>query len=167
MSLLRSCRAARRLALSAPVLLLAACGALQPRLPAAGQTEADAVALLGRTTGRYELPGGGQRLEFARGPAGRHTWMVDLDAGGRVLRAEQVLDPAHFARVQHGMTRDELLRLLGRPGDVQRERGDRQTWSWTFANNDCLWARVTLDARGLVLGGAAVVPDPRCEPNMP
>lgn len=145
------------------VLLLSACAALQQRLPAPGQDEAAALALLGRPTGRYAMPDGTQRLEFARGPYGRETWMVDLDAAGRVLRSEQVLTPAHFARVRHGMPRDELLRLLGRPGDVQREYLDRETWSWRYLTHDCLWVRVTLDHRGLVQGGSSTMYDPRCE----
>jgi hypothetical protein len=45
------------------------------------------------------MPDGTQRLEFARGPFGRHTYMVDLDAQGRVANVEQVLDARHFARV--------------------------------------------------------------------
>lgn len=147
----------------APLLWLAACAALQQPLPAPGQTEAEALALLGRATGRYPMADGTQRLEFARGPYGLQTWMVDLDSAGRVLRTEQVLTEQHFARVRHGMPRDELLRLLGRPGEVQREWQDRETWSWRYPTHDCLWARVTLDRRGLVQGGAALMPDPRCE----
>jgi len=159
-------RAARR---AAPLLVatlavaLTACASLVPRPPQPGQTEADAVAGLGQPTGRYALPDGVQRVEFARGPYGRVTWMVDLDAGGRVLRAEQVLTPQHFARVRPGMPRDELLRLLGRPADRQGEWMDRETWSWRYETYECMWVRVTLDANGRVRGGASYLPDPRCD----
>jgi len=157
---------ARRLApllVAAVAAALSACASLVPTPPQPGQTEADAVAGLGQPTGRYEMPGGVQRVEFARGPYGRVTWMVDLDAAGRVLRSAQVLTPENFARVRSGMTRDELLRLLGRPADRQREWQDRETWSWRFETYECEWLRVTLDARGYVRGGASVLPDPRCD----
>lgn len=150
------------LALTA-LLLAAGCSALRPTLPAPGQDEAAAVAALGTPTARYPMAGGATRLEFARGPMGRETFMVDLDASGRVTQAEQVLDLRHLQRVSDGMGRDELLRLLGRPGERQREFQNRETWIWRFANNDCLVFAVTLDAQGRVIRSGGVMPDPRCE----
>ena len=129
----------------------------------AGQTEAEVVAVMGHPTGRYPLPGSAQRLEFARGPAGRVTWMVDLDSAGRLTQAEQVLDPLHFNQVLDGMTQDRLLGLLGRPAARQREYQDKQTWSWRYETHDCLWFRVTLSAAGQVMGGGAHMTDPACD----
>lgn len=155
---------AGRAALAVAVLALcAACAIPQPQQLRAGQTEAEMLALMGAPTGRYPLADGAQRVEFARGPAGRVTWMVDLDASGRVLQVEQVLDARHFAQVQDGMPRDDLLRLLGRPAEVQREWQRRETWSWRYETNDCLWFRVTLDADGRVRGGGAHMFDPACD----
>lgn len=154
-------------ALSA-LLLTTACSVLRPVLPTAGQDEAAAVAALGRPTARYAMPDGATRLEFARGPLGRETFMVDLDAQGRVTQAEQVLDLWHLRRVSDGMDREALLRLLGRPGDRQREYMNRETWYWRYANNDCLVFAVTLSAQGRVIHGGGVMPDPRCElPSAP
>src|ERR1700704_120591 len=94
------------------VLVLAACAPLSP--PASpGQTEAEVLGSLGMPTGRYALADGARRLEFARGPFGRVTWMVDVDSAGRVTRAAQVLQEPYFAQVVDGMPRDDLLRLLG------------------------------------------------------
>jgi hypothetical protein len=148
---------------AAVLLLCAACAGLQPQQVRVGQSEAEMLAAMGRPTGRYPLADGAQRVEFARGPAGRVTWMVDLDAAGRVLQVEQVLDAAHFAQVEDGMSRDALLRLLGRPAEVQREWQQRETWSWRYETNDCLWFRVTLDADGRVRGGGAHMTDPACD----
>lgn len=147
----------------AALLLAAGCSVLRPVLPSPGQDEAAAVSALGQPTARYTLPEGATRLEFARGPLGRETFMVDLDAQGRVTQAEQVLDLWHLKRVADGMSRDELLRLLGRPGDRQREYMNRETWYWRYANNDCLVFAVTLNAQGRVVHGGGVMPDPRCE----
>ncbi|MDT7836236.1 hypothetical protein [Aquabacterium sp. OR-4] len=149
--------------LASLLVLATGCASLHTVLPAAGQDEAAAVAALGPPSARYAMPDGGTRLEFARGPMGRETYMVDLDAGGRVSQAEQVLDLPHLRRVADGMSRAALLRLLGRPGERQREYQDRETWYWRYANNDCLVFAVTLSAQGRVIGGGSQMPDPRCE----
>jgi hypothetical protein len=161
------------LRLSVLPVLLAGCAMPQPQQLRPGQSEAEMLALMGQPTGRYALntaaspdaalPGAAQRVEFARGPAGRVTWMVDLDAMGRVLRVDQVLDADHFNRVNDGMPREALLLLLGRPAHVQREWQQRETWSWRYQTNDCLWARVTLGADARVQGGTAIMTDPACD----
>lgn len=154
---------APRALLAGLTALLGACAALQVPLPTAGQTEAEVIARLGPPTGRYTLPAGAQRLEYATGPYGRTTWMVDLDAGGRVTGSQQALTEANFAKVRDGMPRDEVLRLLGRPADRAGEYMNRQTWSWRYPTYDCLWARITFEPDGRVRGGASFLPDPRCD----
>lgn len=131
---------------------LAACAGYGPAGVSAGSTEAEVVQAMGQPTGRYTLPAGVQRLEYARGPYGRHTFMVDLDAQGRVAKVEQVLDARHFATIVPGQTRDEVLRTLGRPGERAGMMRDGQIWSWRYANNDCLWWQAQFDAQGIVTG---------------
>lgn len=143
--------------------LLSACAVLQPPLARPGQTEAEMLATMGAPTGRYTLDAGAQRVEYAKGPFGRVTWMVDLDASGRITAVQQVLTRQNFAKVRHGMPRDELLRLLGRPADRAGEYMNRETWSWRFETYECEWVRVTLTAEGRVRGGASYLPDPRCD----
>lgn len=154
---------ARTLAGLLPALLLSACAVMKPPLAQPGQTEADMLATMGAPTGRYALEGGVQRVEYAKGPYGRVTWMVDLDASGRVVAVQQALTRENFAKVRHGMSRDEVLRLLGRPADKAGEYMDRQTWSWRFETYDCEWVRITFIAEGRVRGGASYLPDPRCD----
>jgi len=141
---------------------LAACAGYGPGTVGVGSTEAQAVQVMGQPTGRYTLPDGVQRLEFARGPYGRHTYMVDLDAQGRVVNVEQVLDALHFARVLPGQTRDEVLRTLGRPGERVGMMRNGQIWSWRYANNDCLWWQAQFDAQGVVTG-AGYAPERGCD----
>ncbi len=160
-------RAARRAGLAAAAGLLAlltACASLQPPpRPVAGQPEAAVLAALGTPTSRYTLPAGAQRLEYATGPYGRTTLMVDLGADGRVTSSQQVLTEANFAKVRDGMPRDEVLRLLGRPAEKAGEYMNRQTWSWRYPTYECLWARITFEPNGMVRGGASLMPDPRCD----
>lgn len=142
---------------------LAGCASLQPPQATPGQTEADVVARLGPPTGRYTLPAGGQRLEYATGPYGRTTVMVDLGRDGRVTASQQVLTEANFAQVGPGMSRDAVLLLLGRPADKAGEFMNRQTWSWRYPTYECLWVRITFEPSGRVRGGASYLPDPRCD----
>lgn len=151
-----------------PALALAAAvlGGCAVTLPQPGQSEADAVRLLAPLTARYAMPGGATRLEFARGPWGRQTWMVDVDAAGRVTAVDQVLDEAHFQAFQQrapGLSRDELLRTLGRPGEV-RSGGWQggQVWAWRYPTNDCLWFQASIGDDGKVRDGAYGI-DPRCD----
>src|SRR5213083_1985964 len=104
--------------IAATLVLLAGCaGYGPPPQLAAGSSEGEVVQTMGAPTGRYTLADGQQRLEYARGPYGRHTYMVDLDAQGRVAKVEQVLDARHFAQLAPGQSRDDVLRTIGRPSE--------------------------------------------------
>lgn len=156
-----------RLGALAATLLLSACAGWPPQAPQPGQTEAEVVARSGTPTGRYTLPGGATRLEYATGPYGRTTWMVDLDSAGRVTGARQVLTDTHLMQMQiriPGMPRDELLREIGRPGEVRGggflQRGE--VWSWRYVTNDCLWFQVSLGDDGVARSGSFGI-DPRCD----
>lgn len=155
----------RLIAVTATAFAVAACA---PLPPASGSDEAGVLRGWGTPTARYALPEGGTRLEYASGPYGRMTWMVDLDRSGRVQRTRQVLGEAEFAQVQaaQGMTRAELLRWLGTPGEHKAVGWmGGEVWSWRYQTNDCLWFQVTLDRTGAVTGSGYGI-DPRCDgPN--
>ncbi len=144
-------------------LLLSACAVFTPQ---PGQTLSELTQGLGPPTGSYTLVDGSTRLEFATGPYGRTTWMADLGADGRVRAARQVLNEAHFLALQErgpGMGRDELLRTLGRPGEVYKlGRGRGEYWTWRYPTFDCLWFMVTVSAEGQVRDSGYGV-DPACD----
>ena len=122
----------------------------------------------GPPTARHALQDGGQRLEYATGPYGRTTWMVDLDAAGRVTQARQVLGEAEFLAVQSAvdLRRDGLLRWLGTPGE-RRPGGwaGGEVWSWRYPTNDCLWFQSSVADDGRITGSGYAI-DPRCDaPN--
>ncbi len=145
-------------------LLLAACAT---PLPSPQTAEAEVLRAWGPPTARYALEGGAHRLEYATGPWGRHTWMIDIDAAGRVRQAEQVLSDNAFIRLQQdpGLRREDVLRRIGQPGERRAARGGGQTWSWRYPTNDCLWFQLSLAADGSV-GSGAFLPDPTCDgPN--
>ena len=149
--------------LASAAVVLGACAGYGPTDVAPGQTEADVVRSMGLPTGRYPLPGGASRLEYARGPYGRQTYMVDLDPTGRVLGWQQVLTQQNFLRVLPGMSRGELLLLLGRPGEVFAVPWQKsEVWNYRYATNDCLWFQVTVTLDGVVKDSGHGV-DRRCD----
>jgi len=168
---MRGCRPAR-LTLAAALAfacsaLLGACvsygpGALQP-----GDSIEAVTQRMGRPTGDYHRADGGQRLEFARGPFGKHTFMLDFDPQGRLQHSEQVLDEAHFNTVQAGMTGDQLLFRLGHPLKVWSVRYHDQTvWSYRFDGPFCQLFHVGITPAGDV-EDTSYGPDPLCERKDP
>jgi len=118
---------------------------------------------LGSPTGEFPTQAGGRRLEFARGPFGKQTHMLDVDASGRVVRFEQVLDERHFAAIEPGITTGELRFRIGRPGRVWAVRYHDQTvWSYRYENTFCQLFHVGITPAGFV-EDTSFGPDPRCE----
>ncbi len=148
---------------------LAACVVVPP---GPGTAEAEVLRQWGPPSARYVLGPAQQRLEYATGPFGRTTWMLDLDSNGRLLRAEQVLAEPRLWALQGqlpGMTREKLQQTLGTPGN--RRGGGRQggeIWSWRYDTRECLWFRVSIGDDGRVRDGG-FYPDPVCDggPNDP
>ena len=104
----------------------------------------------------------GSRLEFPRGPFGKQTWFVYLDAAGQALRAEQVLTPQNFNAVKPGLAQEAVRQLLGRPGEVQvLGRGRGMVWNYRFENNDCQWFQIELSLEQQVRSAGYGIP-PEC-----
>jgi hypothetical protein len=145
-------------------LALPGCAGYAPPDTFVGMERAAVIAQMGQPDRERSIEGG-SRLEFPRGPYGRHTWFVYFDAAGRANRAEQVLTPENFTRINPGMTQDEVLALLGRPGDTRllgRSRG--VVWSYRYENNDCRWFQVELSLEHAVRSAGYGEP-PECERN--
>lgn len=144
--------------------LLAACTGYSPGNLRSGASLDEVRQRMGEPTARYPLASGSTRLEFARGPFGKHTYMVDVDAGGRVQRIEQVLTEARFGVVAAGLPSEELLRQLGTPS--QRRSGGWQggeVWSYRYDATFCQWFQVSV-VEGKVRD-SAYAPDPMCDVN--
>jgi len=159
----------RWLRLASMAALAALVGACMTPPPTPGQSRDEVLRTWGTPTARYDRAPGAQRLEYATGPYGRTTWMIDLDATGRVSSARQVMTEPFLMDFQGrlpGMPSRELLFNLGTPGE--RRGGGRQggeIWSWRYETNDCLWFRVSIGDDQLVRDGG-FYPDWTCDtPN--
>jgi outer membrane protein assembly factor BamE (lipoprotein component of BamABCDE complex) len=157
--------------LSAPLVaaaaLLAGC-ALGPWSPAgipAGASRDEVLRRMGPPTAVYTMPDGHERLEYNHMPAGRQTFMIDLDAAGRMAHWENVLDENHFNAIRPGMTTADVLRLVGPPTFTSQYRLPQPgiTWNYRFETiQRCIVFQLAFDAAtGKVLEGA-YPSDPGC-----
>jgi hypothetical protein len=67
--------------------------------------------------------------------------MAYVGPDGKLQRIEGVLDMAHFARIQAGMSKEEVLRVLGPPGPLWTQtysRSNTLAWSWLFCDSASL-----------------------------
>ena len=144
--------------------LLAGCAANPSKL-ALGSSAESVRGTLGLPTGEYTLPEGGRRLEYARGPLGKQTWMLDFDARGGLVAVNQVLTERRFNQIRAGMTSEELKRELGRPSAISMVGWHQKqiVWSYRYETLFCQWFQVGIDpARGTVVD-SAYLPDPICD----
>ena len=131
-------RKGRVLMLAAGVLLAGCAGYSGSNLQPGLATEDEVLRTMGAPAMRWKLPDGGQQLAYPRGPAGYETFMVFVDAGGRLVRIGNVLDMASFARIQPGMTQDEVLQLIGPPQPqwtAYFKARDELVWEWRYCDS--------------------------------
>ena len=115
-------------------------------------------------TGEYALPGGGTRLEYARGSFGRETYMLDFDANGSLLTSQQVLTEANFATIGPGMSSQEVRMRLGRPAHVFNVGWQKlQVWNYRFFGGDCVWYQVSISNADQRVTAAGNGYDPACD----
>src|SRR5712691_7185875 len=109
-------KAALSFLLLAPAASLAGCAnfsAVSSGMPAQ-QVEAK----LGAPETVRKNADGSEVWEYPGGPLGRQTYMVTLGSDRAVREVHQVLNDEYFSRVHPGMSRDDVRRLLGKPGDI-------------------------------------------------
>ncbi len=152
----------RALGAAGVMLVLAGCAGYSPGNLQAGASEAEVRSRMGEPTGRAALPGGGIRIEYARGPMGKHTYMVELDASGRVRGWEQVLTEANFESIPIGVPQADVRWRLGRPSETRVGwRGVGEVWSYRYESLFCRWFQVWL-VDGSVREAAYAI-DPMCD----
>ncbi|HUG21805.1 hypothetical protein [Piscinibacter sp.] len=147
---------------SLALIVLGGCAAYGPQGLKTGASIDEVVAALGEPTARYPQPGG-QRIEYARGPYGKHTYMLDFDAQGRLTGWRQVLTEERFNAIRAGASREEVLVALGHPSEESRLGFQRRTlWSYRYETPFCKWFQVGIDAQDRVVD-TGYGPDPMCE----
>ena len=117
-------------------MLLAACASYNGSGLRPGEARLDDVqGLMGPPAMRWQEPDGSVQLAYPRGPAGYHTFMVKLGPDGLLQSIANVLEENSFVRIRAGMSKDEVLHVLGPPDysrSVYFKARDELVWDWRF-----------------------------------
>ena len=145
-------------------LLVSACaGYSGSNLKRGVSTLPEVIASMGQPAMVWTNSDGSQQLAYPRGPAGTQTFMAYVGSDGKLQRIKAVLDMTHFARVQAGMSMDEVLRVLGPSGSTWTQfypRSNELAWSWLSCNswNDQEFFDVMFDASTKIVSSTGMRP---------
>lgn len=120
--------------LAALVAVLPACDYVALReLKPGVSTKADVQARMGVPSGEYQNHDGTLTLEYSRQPEGIDCYMVTLSPNQILISIEQVLTDENYARIVNGLSRDEVRRILGKPGSIKTYMKPEEVWDWKVA----------------------------------
>ena len=119
-----------------------------------GRSEAELRGALGAPAAEFANADGSRTLAYPQGYYSGQTFLAEVDRSGTVRSARQALAEESFQRIEPGMTRDEVLRLIGPPVDSMAFPNRREI-SWEYRFMDAWGYRalfyVNLDERGVVV----------------
>ena len=145
----------KTLLLFACAALLAACASYDGHgLRVGASTEAEVRSVMGAPAMEFEGSDGSKRLAYPRGPLGTQTFMADVGKDGVLKSVRPVLNDDVFYRIQPGMTRDEVLRMIGPPGETMTfPRLGQVSWDYRYMDTWGYLAifSVNFDANGVVV----------------
>src|SRR5260221_688731 len=76
---------------------------------------------------------GSEVWEYPRGPLGVETYMVTLGSDRAVREVRQVLNDETIAKLQVGMSREDVRRMIGKPRYIGfSDYTDEEIWSWRY-----------------------------------
>ena len=79
----------------------------------------------------WKNPDGSEVWEYPLGPVGVQTYMIAIGSDQAVRKVRQVLSEEYLDKVQAGMSRDEVRRLIGKPGETAYfPARDEEVWTW-------------------------------------
>ena len=139
--MMRSTLTRRLLSLLATLALLAGCdreGKLVQeigldRLAVGISSEGDVRDAMGKPETTWEEEDGTRILEYPKAPEGSRTWIFTIDPHGKLTEYHQALTAQTFARIQAGMSRDAVRRLLGKPRTVVHfALSKEEVWDYRF-----------------------------------
>ena len=126
------------LAIILATLLLGACAAYSGHGLKPGEDRLENVLqVMGQPAMRWQNADGSAQLAYPRGPMGHHTYMAHIGPDGKLRQITNVLDEKNFARIQSGMTQDEVLRLIGPPypgWTAYFKARDELAWEWSYCD---------------------------------
>lgn len=130
----------------AGLLALSGCAGYAPTASMVGQTPQMIIQVMGQPG--YTQDG---YVDYMRGPYGVHTYRLHFDGQNRLTRWEQLLTEEQFLKVREGMTRTQVISLIGISKVVSTlSRGRGEVWSYRYENSLCRWFQVEMDTNEIV-----------------
>lgn len=128
------------------IVLLTGCAGYAPTNTMVGSGRDEIVQVLGKPTTEL-LTADGKLLIYSKGPFGKETFFVYLDRDGVMQRWEQVLDEKNFERIVPGITRDQVIEIIGESKDrFGLARGRGYVWNYRYINPFCFWFQIEFAA---------------------
>jgi hypothetical protein len=119
-------------------VLLAACASYSGSGLKPGEARLEDVQrLMGPPAMRWQEADGSVQLAYPRGPLGYQTFMVKLGPDGRLQSIAKVLDDAGFSQIHAGLTKEQVLHVLGPPdygSTVYFKTRDELVWDWRICS---------------------------------
>ena len=110
-------------------LFLGGCATFQTQFA----SESELLTSRGQPTRVWDNEDGTRTFEYSTQPYGGTCWMYTVDANGAIVDQHDALSEANRARVQRGMTKAEVARLLGQHRTEQFFRlKNEEVWDWTL-----------------------------------
>ncbi|MBI3479364.1 MAG: hypothetical protein HY016_03255 [Nitrosomonadales bacterium] len=95
-------------------LLLGACATYKGQDLKPGEDRLENVlSVMGQPAMRWDNPDGSVLLAYPKGPMGYQTYMASIGTDGKLQQIEKVMNQKSFALIQPGMSKEEVLRILG------------------------------------------------------
>ena len=147
-------------------ILLGACVSYAPSDHIVGQHRTQVVQILGHPSTELQNLDGDVMI-YPRGPLGKHTYFIYLNQEAVAVRWEQVLEEKNFAKVNQGMSQDQVIRLIGISKDTfGLARGRGHVWNYRYVNPHCLWFQIEFTIEGTVRSSGYGKP-PECRIQQP
>lgn len=111
--------------------LAAGCATFESISP--GMPAPEVRARVGAPAAVWKNADGSEQWEYPLGPLGHETFMVTLGPDQAVREVRQVLNDTNMSKLKAGMSRDEVRRMLGRPGHVSYSTSaHEELWYWRY-----------------------------------
>ena len=134
---------------------VSACAAYDGRsLRAGASTESEVRGVMGTPALEFTGEDGARHLVYPRGPLGTQTYMASVGRDGVLREVRPVLTDGTFNAIRPGLTEQEILRMIGPPGDTMHfARSDTTAWDYRYVDT---WGyraifSVTFDNKGIVV----------------
>ena len=129
-------------------LACAAAGCANFSAIAPGDSEVVVGQKVGAPTTVWKNADGSELWQYPQGYYATQTFMVTIGPDRRVQEVHQALSEPYFSKVQAGMSRDDIFRLLGRPREIWYfPPRDEEVWTWRYYENTYMSSTSSSTAR--------------------